>query len=110
MSDPDSLRVFLAIELTPTVRAALARAQEKLRRTGARVTWTAEANLHLTLFFLGTITRSRLERDCAMADALATALFVMGPDDGLQWAKDYPDVDVIYATESGLRASFPLDQ
>lgn len=69
MSDPDSLRVFLAIELTPTVRAALARAQEKLRRTGARVTWTAEANLHLTLFFLGTITRSRLERVCAMADA-----------------------------------------
>lgn len=48
-------------------------------------------------------------RDCAMADALATALFVMGPDEGLQWAKDYPDVDVIYATEEGLRASFPLD-
>ncbi len=69
MSAPDSLRVFLAIELTPDVRAALARAQEKLRRTGARVIWTAEANLHLTLFFLGNITRSRVERVCAMADA-----------------------------------------
>ena len=48
-------------------------------------------------------------RDCAMADALATALFVMGPDEGLKWANGYPDVEVVYATKEGLRASFPLN-
>lgn len=65
-----------------------------------RTGWPAKFNGSVSVF----------TRDCAMADALATALFVMGPDEGLQWAKDYPDVEVIYATEDGLRASFPLNE
>jgi thiamine biosynthesis lipoprotein len=43
--------------------------------------------------------------DCAMADALATALFVMGPEKGMQWVKEHPGVEVIYATRDGLKSS-----
>jgi FAD:protein FMN transferase len=43
--------------------------------------------------------------DCAMADALATALFVMGPEAGMKWVKENPGVEVIYATRDGLRSS-----
>ena len=48
---------------------------------------------------------SAFASDCAMADALATALFVMGPEEGLQWVKQNPGVEVIYATRDGLRSS-----
>lgn len=47
--------------------------------------------------------------DCAMADALATALFVMGPDEGLEWVKQQAGVEAIFATRDGLRSSLPLD-
>ncbi|MCA8912899.1 MAG: FAD:protein FMN transferase [Planctomycetes bacterium] len=48
-------------------------------------------------------------RDCAMADALATALFVMGPEEGLKWVRQHDGVDAIYATRDGLQSSLPLD-
>ncbi|MGF1510723.1 MAG: FAD:protein FMN transferase [Myxococcota bacterium] len=50
--------------------------------------------------FKGSVTV--LTRDAAMADALATALFVMGPKEGLRFAADTPDVDAVYATQNGL--------
>jgi thiamine biosynthesis lipoprotein len=45
---------------------------------------------------------SVLAPDCAMADALATALFVIGPDEGMKWVGKNPGVRVIYATRDGL--------
>jgi FAD:protein FMN transferase len=48
---------------------------------------------------------SAFASDCAMADALATALFVMGPEEGLMWVKANPGVDAIYATRQGLLSS-----
>ena len=36
-----------------------------------------------------------------MADAWATALFVMGPEEGLRAAEEMPDLEVIMVTESG---------
>lgn len=50
---------------------------------------------------------SVLTRDAAMADALATALFVMGPDAGLKFAAQTPNVDVVYATREGIRTTLP---
>jgi len=45
--------------------------------------------------------------DPVRADALSTALFVMGPEDGLAWAASRPDVEALYlvvAPDGGLRA------
>lgn len=53
--------------------------------------------------FRGTVTV--LAPDAAMADALATALLVLGPDIGIDFASRAPGIDVVYATRSGLRGT-----
>jgi len=56
-----AVRCFLAIPVGPEPSALLARAQERLRRTGADVKWVERENLHLTLKFLGEVEESRLD-------------------------------------------------
>jgi thiamine biosynthesis lipoprotein len=53
--------------------------------------------------FDGSVTV--LTRDAAMADALATGLFVLGPDAGLALVRQSPGVEVVYVTRDGLRSS-----
>ncbi|TNF35227.1 MAG: FAD:protein FMN transferase, partial [Deltaproteobacteria bacterium] len=53
--------------------------------------------------FDGSVTV--LTRDAAMADALATALFVMGPERGLELARSTPGVDAVYVTRDGVRST-----
>jgi 2'-5' RNA ligase len=55
-----STRTFIAIELTPGARAALARRIEQLRRALPQVRWVNPASLHLTLAFLGELDDSAL--------------------------------------------------
>ncbi|MCB9893913.1 MAG: FAD:protein FMN transferase [Planctomycetes bacterium] len=64
-----------------------------------RTGWPAKFNGSVSVF----------APDCAMADALATALFVMGPEDGLKWVAKTPGIKAIYVTEDGLKASFEID-
>ena len=45
-------------------------------------------------------------RDAAMADALATALFVMGPERGLAWARKTDGVDALFVTRAGVLRSW----
>jgi 2''-5'' RNA ligase len=47
------MRLFAALLPAPELRETLLRAQEELRRQGARGGFTREENLHLTLAFLG---------------------------------------------------------
>jgi 2'-5' RNA ligase len=66
------LRCFVAIDLAPAVREAVARAQAELRRLAPRadVRWVDPASLHLTLKFLGEVPPARV-------DAIAAALAVV---------------------------------
>lgn len=57
--------------------------------------------------FDGSVTV--LTRDAAMADALATALFVMGPDEGLAFVKGREGVKAIFVTRDGVRATVPVE-
>lgn len=50
--------------------------------------------------FEGSVTV--LTRDAAMADALATGLFVMGPEAGLDFASRTPGVEVVYVTRGAI--------
>jgi 2'-5' RNA ligase len=78
------MRLFAAVDLSPTVRRAVATAGERLNRTlsGAgghsrsRVSWVRAENLHLTMRFLGEIADARVE-DLAerFAAPLATSVF-----------------------------------
>ncbi len=56
------VRAFVAVNLSETVRAALAEAQGRLRQVPADVSWTRPANIHVTLKFLGEIGATGVER------------------------------------------------
>lgn len=49
------MRSFIAIELSETVKSALAELQKKLKESRADIRWIKPENIHLTLKFLGNI-------------------------------------------------------
>jgi 2'-5' RNA ligase len=58
------MRLFIAIDLPDSVRAALAREQERLRAAcggSGDIRWTRPEGVHLTLKFLGEVASTRLE-------------------------------------------------
>lgn len=72
-SEGDAVRrVFLAIDMPPDVREAVAAAQQALMRTGARVSWVREENIHLTLVFLGEVIPKRIATVCEAMDAICS--------------------------------------
>lgn len=54
------MRLFLAVELSDEVRAALARCAEELQRTEPGWRWVRPEGMHLTLRFLGEVDVARL--------------------------------------------------
>jgi 2'-5' RNA ligase len=59
------MRTFIAIEIPPEVKSALAAMQNDLHQAGADVAWTNFENVHLTLKFLGEIDKqvfSKIEK------------------------------------------------
>jgi len=53
--------------------------------------------------FDGSVTV--LAAEATMADALSTALFVMGPERGLEFARRNPGLQVLYVTRTGLQCT-----
>ncbi|MBM4372105.1 MAG: FAD:protein FMN transferase, partial [Deltaproteobacteria bacterium] len=49
----------------------------------------------------GLLSVTVLSRDAAAADAYATALFVLGPEEGFAMAKTLPDVEAVFLMEDG---------
>jgi len=70
----DTVRTFIAIELSAEVREFLARCQERLRRSGGDVKWVRTDLIHLTLAFLGEVPTSMLpDLEAAVRGAVAAA-------------------------------------
>lgn len=76
------IRAFVAVELNPEVRAAVARLQEEIKNRAerallravpqARIQWVRPESVHLTLKFLGDIDEARIaEVQQALERALA---------------------------------------
>jgi len=63
------MRLFVAIEISPEVRAALAALLKELRAIAPRAKWVRPENLHITLKFLGETDSSKL---AAIRNALST--------------------------------------
>ncbi len=61
------IRTFLCIELPSPVRSRSGDLQRRFSQCGANVSWVRPENLHLTLKFLGEISRGQLEHVCAAA-------------------------------------------
>ena len=63
-SNPDHLRLFVALQVPDEIKAELERVQGKLRPTAPEsgVRWTSPGQMHLTLRFLGSVETERVER------------------------------------------------
>ena len=76
---PESLRLFVAIELPGEVCEALSRVQHKLQRRGLeKLLWVRQEGIHLTLKFLGA---TPVERVSPIQDALSVAMADRVPHD-----------------------------
>lgn len=71
-----TIRSFIAANLDPGLKVALARVQDRLKATGADVGWVRPENLHLTLKFLGQVGEGRIG---AIGEAIAAAATGCGP-------------------------------
>lgn len=54
------MRTFIAIELPPEIKEALAQLQEQLKASGADIKWVKPQNIHLTLKFLGDTNEKKI--------------------------------------------------
>ena len=62
MSSPmETVRTFVCLQLPPLARDRLAATQQRLRESGAPVSWVRPHNIHLTLKFLGSVPPERLQ-------------------------------------------------
>lgn len=69
----DTKRTFIAIDLSPTVRARFEELQRLLRPAGADVRWVKPDRAHLTLKFLGEATAEQIDAIGEALDEIAPA-------------------------------------
>ncbi|MBN2831455.1 MAG: RNA 2',3'-cyclic phosphodiesterase [Candidatus Omnitrophica bacterium] len=54
------MRTFIAIALPKDIKERLTSIQDKLKKCGADIKWASPENIHLTLMFLGEVSRDKL--------------------------------------------------
>ena len=64
-------RAFLALDITSTIRDALAGTQRQLDAPDAKIKWVAAENLHVTVKFLGGADDDQVAEVCAAAGEVA---------------------------------------
>jgi 2'-5' RNA ligase len=64
MPSPAATRTFICLELPETIRVHAEALQRRLAGLGDKIRWVNPRNLHLTLRFLGEISRSQVETVC----------------------------------------------
>jgi len=70
------VRAFIAIGISDEVRGEIALVQNRLKKTGAHVSWVRPENIHLSVQFLGDISRDRIEQASRVVAAAAGAVRV----------------------------------
>jgi len=58
----ESIRTFIAIELSDEIRAEIARIEDILKEEDADIRWVRPENVHLTLKFLGNVEAERIAK------------------------------------------------
>ena len=72
----ETRRTFIALDMSPDVKAALEKYVQPLKSQRSRVSWVKPQNLHLTLKFLGDTPADRLDE---IAAALQEAASLAAP-------------------------------
>jgi 2'-5' RNA ligase len=71
MGSAASTRTFICLELPETIRVQAEELQRRLASLGDKIRWANPRNLHLTLRFLGEISRSQVETVCLVVRCAA---------------------------------------
>lgn len=58
------IRTFVALDVSPESQSRAVKLIDRLKTSGAQVSWTARENLHLTLKFLGDVPDTRIPEVC----------------------------------------------
>lgn len=84
-SPMEAVRTFICLQLPEFTRDRLASTQQRLRESGAQVSWVKPHNIHLTLKFLGSVPAERLrevvravQRAAVPAQPIPLELTVLG--------------------------------
>lgn len=67
----ETVRSFIALELTAEIQEQLAQIQNELKKSGADVKWVNPSGIHLTLKFLGNVSLKLLEEIKKVINQLA---------------------------------------
>lgn len=67
----ESVRSFIALELTPEIQRHLAQVQNELKKSGADVKWAKPEGIHLTLKFLGNVSLELIDEIKKVIDRVA---------------------------------------
>jgi 2'-5' RNA ligase len=67
-------RAFLALDLDKPIRDRLLAVRETIDQPGAKISWVAPENLHVTLNFLGDVTDKTLAEVCDRAADVAAGI------------------------------------
>jgi len=68
-----TLRTFIALDMPPEIKTALANYVRPLKSLRGRVSWVKPENLHLTLKFLGDTPANRIDEIAAVLQEIAAA-------------------------------------
>jgi 2'-5' RNA ligase len=69
-----TIRTFIAVEVSAATRKRAADAIERLRASGAKVSWVKPDNMHLTLKFLGDVPNVQIPEICRAVTQAAAEL------------------------------------
>jgi 2'-5' RNA ligase len=67
------MRLFVAVELSDEMKAALGKVQRSLSRFDQAVRWTGKDQMHLTLKFLGEVPDEDVMQVCSATERIAAA-------------------------------------
>ncbi len=98
IADPeDRQRPLLSVNIENESLSTSSGSEHSFAIDGQRFTHIIDARNGYALPPRGSV--SVIHRSALIADILSTALYVMGPDEGLRWAREH-DVDAIFITKS----------
>jgi 2'-5' RNA ligase len=72
----ESVRAFLAVQVSPAIHSALVKLKSELAQSGAQVRWVRDDGLHATVKFLGSCPQPQLQK---IAEVLSPALVSITP-------------------------------
>jgi len=67
----DLIRAFIAVEISEQIKDRIVSLQDRLRTSAINVSWVRPLNIHLTIIFLGDISREITDRVAANMDLVA---------------------------------------